>query len=165
VCHAEVVVYRFEDLRVWQAAKLQCDNVARLMKTPEFQGDAALAAQMNRAALSVMNNISEGFLRHHDGEFMNFLRIAAGSNGEVRSCLYAAQGRGYLPDAAASELIEATNVIGRMIRRLQSTLTPTEQSRRRTRDTKDAKDPKDARDPKDPKDPKDAKAQGPRPKD
>jgi four helix bundle protein len=134
VCQVAGVVYRFEDLRVWQAAKVQCDNVARLVRTPVFQGDTALGAQMNRAALSVMNNISEGFLRHHDGEFMNFLRIAAGSNGEVRSCLYAAHGRGYLPDAAASELIEATNVIGRMIRRLQSTLTPPRQTRRRTKD-------------------------------
>jgi len=126
-------VYRFEDLRVWQAAKLQSDNVGGLLKRAEFRGDAALSAQLNQAAISVMNNISEGFLRHRDREFMQFLRIAAGSNGEVRSCLYAAEGRTYLTAEEARELIEASEAIGRMIRRLQSTL----KLPRANRDTRD----------------------------
>jgi len=56
-----VTVYQFEDLRVWQAAKRQCDLVGNLIKRPPFRADRELAAQMNAAALSVMFNISEGF--------------------------------------------------------------------------------------------------------
>ncbi len=77
---------------------------------------------MNRASISVMNNISEGFLRHRDKEFMQFLRITAGSNGEVRSCFHAAHGRKYIDQAEADDLIEQSNAIGKMIRRLQATL-------------------------------------------
>jgi four helix bundle protein len=116
-------VYRFEDLRVWQAAKRQCDRVGALINTPEFRRDADLSRQINSASISVMNNISEGFLRHRDKEFQQFLRISAGSNGEVRSCYYAALGRNYIGQAQADDLIDASNRIGKMIRRLQSTLT------------------------------------------
>jgi len=115
-------VCRFEDLRVWQAGKTQCDRVGALRKRPEFRDDSDLWSQLNRASLSVINNISEGFLRHRDREFMQFLRVAAGSNGEVRTCVIAAHGRGYLSDAEAEDLIEDSNAIGRMIRRLQVTL-------------------------------------------
>jgi four helix bundle protein len=115
-------VYRFEDLRVWQAAKKQCDRVGELIKRPEFCLDRELSEEMNDASISVMTNIGEGFLRHRDEEFMKFLRISAGSNGEVRSCYAAAQGRKYIAVDEADDLIEASNAIGRMIRRLQSTL-------------------------------------------
>jgi len=115
-------VYRFEDLRVWQAAKNQCDRVGELIKRPEFIADPELAGQLNGACISVMNNISEGFMRHRDKEFSQFLRYSAASNAEVRTCYYAARGRKYLGDAEAEELVELSNSIGRMTRRLQSTL-------------------------------------------
>ena len=117
-----MVVYRFEDLRVWQAAKKQSDRVGELIKRPEFRRDRELSDQLNAASISVMNNISEGFLRHRDKEFLQFLRIAAGSNGEVRSCYYAAHGRKDIDDTESAELVELSNAIGRMIRRLQDTL-------------------------------------------
>jgi four helix bundle protein len=118
-------VYRFEDLRVWQAAKEQCDRVGSLLKRPEFQRDRELSSELNDASISVMSNISEGFLRRRDREFAQFLRIAAASNGEVRSCYHAARGRQYLSESESAELIELSNSIGRMIRRLQETLRPT----------------------------------------
>ena len=118
-----MVVYRFEDLRVWQAAKRQSDRVGELIKRPEFRNDLALSDQMNHASISVMNNISEGFLRRRDREMMQFLRIAAGSNGEIRSCYFAALGRKYWTPDEANEAIEENNGIGRMIRRFQGTLT------------------------------------------
>jgi four helix bundle protein len=117
-----MAIWRFEDLRVWQAAKRQCDRVGELLKRPEFRQQAALSNQMDRASVSVMNNISEGFLRHHDPEFAQFLRIAAASNGEVRTCLYGAHGRGCLSDAEAANLVADSNAIGKMIRRLHDTL-------------------------------------------
>jgi len=124
-CSAEGVgVSRFEDLRVWQAAIEQGNKVSALTNRPRLERDVELSRQLNSATLSVSSNISEGFLRHRDREFLQFLRIAAGSNGEVRSCLHAAHGRGYIDKAEAEPLIEESNVIGRMIRRLQQTLDP-----------------------------------------
>ena len=117
-----VGVDRFEDLRVWQAAMALSDKIPCLTNRPGFAQDLELARQLNSASLSVASNISEGFLRHRDREFLQFLRIAAGSNGEVRSCLHAARGRGYLDRAEAEKLVEETNIIGRMLRSLQQTL-------------------------------------------
>ena len=117
-------VFRFEDLRVWQAAKKQCDRVGDLRKRPEFLKDAELSEHLNGASISTMNNISEGFLRRRDKEFLQFLRYSFASNGEVRACYYAAHGRRYLSDAEVEELMELNNSIARMTRRLQSTLRP-----------------------------------------
>jgi len=69
-----VGVCRFEDLRVWQAARQQCDRVGDLLKRPAFRRDRELSGQMNDASLSVMFNISEGFLRRRDKETLQFLR-------------------------------------------------------------------------------------------
>ena len=74
-----VGVYRFEDLRVWQAAKQQSDRVGALIAAPKFRADRRLSDQINRAALSVMFNIAEGFLRRRDGETLQFLRYAFAS--------------------------------------------------------------------------------------
>jgi len=95
-------VYRFEDLRVWQAAKRQCDRVGELIKRPEFRGDQELSHQMNRAAISVMLNISEGFLRRLDNETAQFLRYSFASNGELKAGYYAADGRKYVTAAGAA---------------------------------------------------------------
>ena len=70
-------VCRFEDLRVWQAAKQQCDRVGALRKRQDFQGDRKLSDQMNDAAISVMFNIAEGFLRRRDKETLQFPRASS----------------------------------------------------------------------------------------
>jgi len=127
-------VYRFEDLRVWQAAKQQCDRVGALLKQQAFQRDRQMSEQMNDAALSVMFNISEGFLRRRDKETLQFLRYAFASNGELKSAYYAAAGRNYLSQAEAAELIDGNESIARMLRRWQATLDQGESGRgRRTR--------------------------------
>jgi four helix bundle protein len=115
-------VYRFEDLRVWQAAKEQCDRVGELRKRPQFQDDEGLSTHMNEAALSVMFNISEGFLRRVDGETLQFLRYAFASNGEVKAGYYAAHGRGYLSDSEQSDLIALNESIAKMLRRWRATV-------------------------------------------
>jgi four helix bundle protein len=124
-----VGVYRFEDLRVWQAAKQQCDRVGALLKRPAFHQDGELSGQMNGAALSVMFNISEGFLRRRDKETLQFLRYAFASNGEVKSAYYAAEGRDYLPAAETVDLIQLNESIAKMLRRWIATLEPGDQSR------------------------------------
>ena len=80
-----VGVCRYEDLRVWQAAKRQCDRVGKLIKRPKFRRDPGLSSQLSDASISVIADISEGFLRQCDKEFMRPLRYSAASYGEVKA--------------------------------------------------------------------------------
>jgi four helix bundle protein len=119
-----VGVFRFDDLRVWQAAKHQCDRVGALLKRPSFRRDRELSGQMNDAAISVMFNIAEGFLRRRDKETAQFLRYPVASNGELKSGYYAAAGRNYLRAGESDELIRLNESIAKMLRRWQGTLKP-----------------------------------------
>ena len=83
LCRCMAGVFRFEDLRVWQAAKRQCDLLGALMNRPAFRQDRQISEHMNDAALSVMFNITEGFLRRRDRETLQFLRYSFASNGET----------------------------------------------------------------------------------
>jgi four helix bundle protein len=77
---------------------------------------------MNAAAISVMFNISEGFLRRRDRETLQFLRYSFASNGELKSGYYAAEDRSYLTPAETTALIELNESIAKMLRRWQATL-------------------------------------------
>jgi four helix bundle protein len=77
---------RFEDLPVWQAAIQLGVEVYRLTTPRWFADKADVRDQIRRAALSVSNNIAEGFERGSTAELLMFLYIARGSAGEVRSC-------------------------------------------------------------------------------
>jgi four helix bundle protein len=77
-----------EDLPVWKSAVQLAAEVHALTEKPEFQKRYSLRDQIERAALSVSNNIAEGFERGTNQELLTFLYIARGSAGEVRSMLY-----------------------------------------------------------------------------
>jgi len=79
---------RFEDLAIWQEARrLNGEAYAALSACRDY----FFRDQVNRAALSVMNNIAEGFERKTLKDFSRFLDIAKGSAGEVRSMTYVAE--------------------------------------------------------------------------
>ena len=78
---------RFEDLPVWQAASDLALRVYALGEKPLLRRHRSLRDQIERAALSVSNNIAEGFERGTTNELLAFLYIARGSSGEVRSML------------------------------------------------------------------------------
>jgi four helix bundle protein len=78
---------RFEDLPVWRASIDLGVQVYGLTANPVFKGNGSLRDQMERAAVSVANNIAEGFERGTTQELLSFLYIARGSAGEVRSML------------------------------------------------------------------------------
>ena len=101
-------VLKFKDLQVWQAAKDQCDRVGALLERPALHHDRGLSDQVNRAALSVVLNITEGFLRRRDKETMQFLRYAIASNGELKAAYYVAAARGYLTSAETPAFIPFT---------------------------------------------------------
>ena len=78
-------VDRFEDLVIWQKARELNKDIYSFTKRGEFKFDARFVQQIRAAAGSVMDNIAEGFERAGNKEFINFLYIAKGSCGEVRS--------------------------------------------------------------------------------
>ncbi len=83
-------VKTFEDLQVWQDARMFVKSIYELTSLEKFKKDFGLKDQIQRAAVSIMNNISEGFERDNNKEFRNFLGYSKGSAGEVRSMLYVA---------------------------------------------------------------------------
>ncbi|MBI5763049.1 MAG: four helix bundle protein [Planctomycetes bacterium] len=79
---------RFEDLPVWKTAIDLAVRIYTLTNNPSFSMKGDLSDQLRRAALSVSNNIAEGFERGTTAELLQFLYIARGSAGEVRSMLH-----------------------------------------------------------------------------
>lgn len=78
---------RFEDLPVWNSAIELAVQVYALTDRVQFRRRRSLRDQLERAAVSVSNNIAEGFERGTNNELLSFLYIARGSAGEVRSML------------------------------------------------------------------------------
>jgi four helix bundle protein len=74
----------FTDIQAWQEARA----LVALVYGLEIGNDRAMRDQIRRAALSVMNNIADGFARGSDAQFAHFLNIARGSAAEVESMLY-----------------------------------------------------------------------------
>ncbi|MEK7763428.1 MAG: four helix bundle protein [Nitrospirota bacterium] len=89
-------IERFEDIKAWQAARELVSAVYLVSGKGKFEKDFGLRDQIQRASVSVMANIAEGFERGSDKEFHRFLYIAKGSAGEVRSHHFVALDLGYV---------------------------------------------------------------------
>lgn len=81
----------FEDLEAWQAARRMVNLVYGMTREESLSRDFGLKDQIQRAAVSVMTNIAEGFERQGSQEKLHFYNIAKASRGEVRSLLYVIQ--------------------------------------------------------------------------
>lgn len=102
----------FEDLKIWQRARALANEIYDSMnKCRDFD----FRSQIQRAATSVMNNTAEGFERRTKKDFAHFLDLSKGSAGEVRSVLYLAEDRGYLPTASAGRLREDCKSLSKSI--------------------------------------------------
>lgn len=113
----------FEDLRIWQQARVQAVGIYRSFGTDTpAERDYGFRDQIQRAGVSVMNNIAEGFERRTPADFARFLDTAKGSCGEVRSMCYLAEDLGYLPTAEANEKRAAARLIAKGIETLAKRL-------------------------------------------
>jgi four helix bundle protein len=110
---------RFEDLEIWQRSRTLFTECYRAISSCR---DFSFRDQMRRAALSVMNNIAEGFERRTRKDFAHFLDLAKGSSGEVRSMTYAAEDAGILAPAAAQHLRTRYEQLSRQIAAFQKHL-------------------------------------------
>lgn len=97
-------VSKFEDLEVWQLARVVCQEIFRISQTTSLAKDFDLKSQINRSSGSVMDNIAEGFERNGSKEFIHFLSIAKGSCGEARSQLNRILDRNYITTEEFSKI-------------------------------------------------------------
>ena len=115
-------INNFEDLEVWQQARKLAARIYGLSRTGGFAKDYGLKDQIQRAAVSIVSNIAEGFGRKSNVEFSRFLEFASGSASEVQSQLYVALDLGYLTREQFDEVFSDVKRIGQMLTKLMQYL-------------------------------------------
>ena len=86
----------FEDLEIWKLSRTLSKEIYQITNSPEFNSDIRFRSQIRAAAGSIMDNIAEGYEREGKKEFIQFLYVAKGSCGEVRSQLCRAMDVGFI---------------------------------------------------------------------
>ena len=116
------VITRFEDLIAWQEARVLERIVYKISNEGTFAKDFGLKDQIQRAAVSAMTNIAEGFDNESSAEFARFLGMARRSAVEVQSLLYVAIDRQYINDeifqSTYEQAAKAKGIIGGLKRSL-----------------------------------------------
>ena len=109
----------FENLRVWQESRVFVNDIYDMMRNCR---DFGFKEQIQRAAVSIMNNIAEGQESGSDAKFSNFLNIAKGSCSEVRSMLYLCYDLGFCSEEKLKELYSNAQSISSGLNKLISYL-------------------------------------------
>jgi four helix bundle protein len=99
-------ITRFEEIEAWQTARELTRLVYQLTGRGQFARDFVLSSQMQRAAVSIMSNIAEGFESRTRSLFIDFLGRAKASAGELRAQMYVAVDCGYINQQEFSQLFE-----------------------------------------------------------
>ncbi|MCR9288225.1 MAG: four helix bundle protein [Bacteroidetes bacterium] len=97
-------ITRFEELTCWKASRELVKLVYKLSSTGNLARDFDTKSQLRRAALSMMNNIAEGFARFSKKEFIRFLDISQSSGAEVKSMIYVLEDLEYFDTSTINEL-------------------------------------------------------------
>ncbi len=118
-----MIVYKYEDMVVWQMSRALVKEIYVLSRDIR---DSGFTDQIQRAAVSIINNIAEGFERNKytqdNKTFIYFLNISYGSCGEVRSMLYLAEDLQYIDATRAKQLRDSCQSISRKIEALMKKL-------------------------------------------
>jgi len=115
-------VTRFEDLIAWQKAKELAREIYKVTRHGAFGRDFGLSGQAQRAVVSIMANVAEGFERSGPGEFHQFLSTAKASCAELRSHLYVALDVGYLDPSTFDRLLAEAEEVGRLVGGLRASV-------------------------------------------
>ncbi|MBD5781089.1 four helix bundle protein [Pelagicoccus sp. NFK12] len=105
----------FEELPIWQEARELVRLIYKLTKQEEFSKDFGLKDQIQRAGVSIMTNIAEGFERRTTKEFQQFLNYSKASSGEVRSLSYVSLDQAYVTEEQFNSIREFTLQLSRSI--------------------------------------------------
>jgi four helix bundle protein len=106
---ATVKINRFEELQCWQESRKLTEMVYKAIRNSKaFQSDYRLKDQSIGAAVSVMGNILEGFVRRSNKEFIQFLFISASSATELQSHFYVALDQGYITQETFKTIYQQT---------------------------------------------------------
>jgi four helix bundle protein len=108
-------INRFEDLEIWQLARVLYKKISQITKTLRESKEYRFAEQMQSAAGSIMDNIAEGFERNSRLEFLNSLSISKGESGEVKSQLYRCKDNCYITEEEFSKLYTETDILSKKI--------------------------------------------------
>ena len=117
-------VSKFEDLIAWQKARELANQIYRVTGQGNFSRDFGLRDQIQRASVSVMSNIAEGFERGSQADFHRFLVIAKASCAEVRSQLYLALDIGYLKNEDFQQIMALATETSKVIGGLRRSIDP-----------------------------------------
>ncbi len=112
----------FEEIEAWQKGRELTREVYIVSNQGSFSKDFGLRDQIRKASVSIMSNIAEGFERGGTREFTQFLSIAKGSSGEVRSQLYVAVDQSYIDKEVFEHLFSLASETSRMIAGLMNYL-------------------------------------------
>jgi len=115
-------IKRFEDLECWQQAREFVKYIYGLTKKDGFQKDQRLVNQVRGSAVSSMANISEGFHRNSNREFMKFLDYSRSSIAETISHCYVAMDQGYILEAEMKNVNDQANILWKKVNNLISYL-------------------------------------------
>ena len=113
---------RFEELIAWQKARELTRMIYDATRQGHFAKDYGLSGQIQRAAVSIISNMAEGFERGGRHEFHQFLSTAKASCAEVRSQLYVALDVGCLDKAAFDQLMQQAEEVGRIVGGLRASV-------------------------------------------
>lgn len=113
-----MTIQNFEDLEIWKDARRLTKTIYRISKAEKFSKDFTLRDQLRRATVSIMSNIAEGFERGGNQEFSQFLYVAKGSCGEVRSQIYVALDQEYVEKDVADGVLTSVKRLSVMIKHL-----------------------------------------------
>ena len=111
-------IEKFEDLIVWQKARVLNKLIYEVTSLKKFSNDFALTNQIRRSSISVISNIAEGFERNGNKEFIQFLYISKASCAELRSQLYIALDLEYLSIEKFDEINSLAIEVSKMTRGL-----------------------------------------------
>lgn len=106
---------RFEDLDAWQVARELAAAVYEICRREPLARDFGLCDQLRRSAVSIMNNIAEGWESLHPAEKLQFYNIARRSSGELRSMTYVLLDNQYVAPAEKDALYERCVRAGRLV--------------------------------------------------
>jgi four helix bundle protein len=108
-------IERFEDIDAWQKGRELTKIIYKITSQGDIAKDFALKDQLRRASISIMANIAEGFEREGNKEFKQFLAMAKGSVGELKSHLYVALDAGKMSQQDFNQLMALANDTSRLI--------------------------------------------------